>query len=39
LEARPLGQPRLYDPVGAGFVESQARPRGNATGLILFEDS
>lgn len=25
------------DPIGAGFVESQARPGGNATGFISFE--
>jgi ABC-type uncharacterized transport system substrate-binding protein len=27
----------IIDPVGAGFVESLARPRGNATGFALFE--
>src|SRR5207237_6177922 len=27
----------LIDPVGAGFIESLARPGGNATGFLLFE--
>jgi putative ABC transport system substrate-binding protein len=27
----------VIDPVGAGFVESMARPGGNATGFALFE--
>ncbi len=29
----------VTDPVGAGFVESLARPGGNVTGFILFEYS
>ena len=27
------------DPVGAGFVDSQAEPGGNATGFLMFEYS
>ena len=29
----------VADPVGAGFIESMARPGGNATGFIQFEYS
>src|ERR1700716_4144966 len=33
----PIVFPVAADPVGAGFVESLARPGGNATGFLLFE--
>ncbi len=35
----PIVFPTVVDPVGAGFVESLARPGGNATGFLLFEYS
>src|SRR5437879_2883636 len=33
----PIVFVNIVDPVGAGFVESLARPGGNATGFTLFE--
>ena len=33
----PTVFPGVGDPVGAGFVDSLARPGGNATGFIAFE--
>ena len=33
----PIVFTRVTDPVGNGFVESMARPGGNATGFALFE--
>jgi putative ABC transport system substrate-binding protein len=33
----PIVFVNIVDPVGAGFVESLARPRGNATGFTSFE--
>jgi putative ABC transport system substrate-binding protein len=33
----PIVFVNVADPVGAGFVDSLARPGGNATGFILFE--
>jgi putative tryptophan/tyrosine transport system substrate-binding protein len=33
----PIVFPTVVDPVGAGFVDSLARPGGNATGFLLFE--
>ena len=35
----PIVFPIVADPVGAGFVDSLARPGGNATGFITFEYS
>jgi ABC-type uncharacterized transport system substrate-binding protein len=35
--AVPIVFVRTIDPVGAGFVESLARPGGNTTGFIAFE--
>ena len=35
----PIVFTNVVDPVGAGFVESMARPRGNATGFIMLEYS
>ena len=33
----PIVFVQVPDPVGAGFVESLARPGGNATGFMQFE--
>jgi putative ABC transport system substrate-binding protein len=33
----PIVFPAAVDPVGAGFVDSLARPGGNATGFLVFE--
>jgi putative tryptophan/tyrosine transport system substrate-binding protein len=35
----PIVFPAVVDPVGAGFVDSLARPGGNATGFMNFEYS
>ena len=35
----PIVFPTVVDPVGAGFVDSLARPGGNATGFLTFEYS
>ena len=35
----PIVFTNVLDPVGAGFVDSLARPGGNATGFIMFEYS
>ena len=37
--AVPVVFPVVADPVGAGYVESLARPGGNATGFLSFEYS
>src|SRR5262245_12259820 len=33
----PIVFTNVVDPVGAGFVDSLARPGGNATGFVMFE--
>ena len=33
----PIVSPVFGDPVGAGFVDSLARPGGNVTGFVVFE--
>jgi putative ABC transport system substrate-binding protein len=35
----PIAFVMVSDPVGSGFVESLARPGGNLTGLLLYEES
>jgi putative ABC transport system substrate-binding protein len=35
----PIVFTRVIDPVGAGFVESLARPGGNVTGFMQYEYS
>jgi putative ABC transport system substrate-binding protein len=35
----PIVFPLVADPVGAGYVDSLARPGGNATGFMIFEYS
>src|SRR5262249_30892357 len=35
----PIVFPVIADPIAAGFVDSLARPGGNATGFMLFENS
>jgi len=35
----PIAFTAIADPVGAGFVDSLARPGGNATGFLVFEYS
>ena len=33
----PIVFPVVTDPVGAGYVDSLARPGGNATGFMIYE--
>jgi ABC-type uncharacterized transport system substrate-binding protein len=33
----PIVFVNVIDPVGAGYIDSLARPGGNATGFVLFE--
>ena len=35
----PIVFATVVDPVGAGFIDSLARPGGNATGFLLYEYS
>src|SRR5262245_17261395 len=37
--AVPIVSPVVVDPIGAGFIDSLARPGGNATGFVVFEYS
>jgi ABC-type uncharacterized transport system substrate-binding protein len=37
LQQATVNVPIVFDPVGAGFVESLARPGGNTTGFPVFE--
>jgi putative ABC transport system substrate-binding protein len=37
--AVPIVFPVVVDPIGAGFIDSLARPGGNATGFVVFEYS
>jgi hypothetical protein len=36
---REIGELQFPDPVGAGFIDSLARPGGNATGFLAYEYS
>ena len=39
IRAVPIVFPVVVDPIGAGFIDSLARPGGNATGFVVFEYS